>query len=239
MTNKNQAAYTYAHCSNAETVVAMTSPDAAQVLLDHYEACYNRYGDCARGVDWPNRDDADVRYRVMLAPALAAGHRSVHDYGCGLGHLYEYLHRAGLADRFDYSGSDGSALFVDACRHKFPDVNFDQLNVTEPDFEPRRYGAKYEHIIANGVFTEKRELDFDAMWAYTRQALLRLFDMCSECLSVNFMSIHVDYERDDLFHLPADTLLEFCRRNLTRHVTLVADYGLYEYTARIYKNPQT
>lgn len=216
----------------------MTSPDASKVLLDHYEACYNKYGDCAQGVDWPNRDDADTRYQVMLAPALAGNQGSVHDYGCGLAHLYEYLQRSGLADQIDYSGSDGSALFVDACRNKFPDVNFKRLNVTETDFDPARYAKKYDHVIANGVFTEKRELDFEAMWAYTRISLERLFAMCSVCLSVNFMSIHVDYERDDLFHLPTDTLLAFCSEKLSRHVTLVASYGLYEYTARIYKNPQ-
>jgi hypothetical protein len=49
------------------------------------------------------------------------------------------------------------------------------------------------------------------------------------------MSHHVDWQRDDLFHLPFDTLAAFLRTEVSRHFLFRADYGLYEYTVYVYR----
>ena len=51
------------------------------------------------------------------------------------------------------------------------------------------------------------------------------------------MSKIVDWERDDLFHLPMDDAARLLHRLAGRHVRMRADYGLYEYTAYAYKRP--
>jgi hypothetical protein len=55
-------------------------------------------------------------------------------------------------------------------------------------------------------------------------------------LAFNVMSKQVDWERDDLFHLPLDRLLTFLSREVSRHVVIRHDYGLYEYTAYVYQS---
>ena len=35
-------------------------------IVAHYERCLEKHGDTYLGVDWPNREDADTRYEVML-----------------------------------------------------------------------------------------------------------------------------------------------------------------------------
>jgi hypothetical protein len=47
----------------------------------------------------------------------------------------------------------------------------------------------------------------------------------------------VDWERDDLFHLPMDILADFLSREVSRHFAIRADYGLYEYTVHVYREP--
>ena len=37
-----------------------------KILMEHYEKCLKRYGDTNRGVDWPNKHDASIRYNVMI-----------------------------------------------------------------------------------------------------------------------------------------------------------------------------
>jgi len=54
-------------------------------------------------------------------------------------------------------------------------------------------------------------------------------------IAFNVMSKHVDWERDDLFHLPFDTLAEFLEEHLTRNYVFRNDYGLYEYTTYAYQ----
>jgi len=49
------------------------------------------------------------------------------------------------------------------------------------------------------------------------------------------MSKHVDWEREDLFHLPFDVLARFLTRMVTRNFVIRNDYGLYEYTTYVYR----
>jgi hypothetical protein len=49
-------------------------------------------------------------------------------------------------------------------------------------------------------------------------------------LAFNVMSKQVDWEREDLFHLPLSLLAEFLCAEVTRDFVVRNDYGLYEYT---------
>jgi SAM-dependent methyltransferase len=212
----------------------MDDPDYRQIV-DHYERCLARHGDTHLGVDWPRLEDAETRYRVMLDLIPPdCSNLSVLDFGCGAGHLYEFLRRhprPGLR----YSGLDLSGRFVELCRSKYPDVEFFEADLlkesvdglTRPDF-----------VIANGVFTEKRGLGFDPMLGYFEALVSRLFALARVGIAFNVMSSHVDWERDDLFHLPIDTLARFLTRDLSRHFVIRNDYGLYEYTVYAYREPQ-
>jgi hypothetical protein len=87
----------------------------------------------------------------------------------------------------------------------------------------------------NGVFTEKRGLTFDEMFAYFERTLSAVFAKAEMGVAFNVMSKHVDWERDDLFHLPFDTLARFLIESLTRNFVIRSDYGLYEYTTYVYR----
>ena len=63
----------------------------------------------------------------------------------------------------------------------------------------------------------------------------RVFEKARVGIAFNVMSKHVDWERDDLFHLPFDVLAGFLRRELSRHYVFRANYGLYEYTTYVYR----
>jgi SAM-dependent methyltransferase len=201
------------------------------VIVDHYESCLERHGDSHLGVDWPKKEDVDTRYRVMLElvrdPRPGA---TLLDFGCGAAHLYEYMQRRGM-DQLEYAGLDLGASFVDLARSKFPDRRFYGVDVLEaPDAIP-----DFDYVVMNGVLTEKRELSFDEMWAYTQRLLRAIFARTRVGLAFNVMSKHVDWEREDLFHLPFDLLAGFLRRELSRHFVFRLDYGLYEYTTYVYR----
>jgi hypothetical protein len=64
-------------------------------IVAHYEDCLARYGDNRLGVDWPRREDAELRYAVMLDlihPDAPTPTRLL-DFGCGAGHLLEFILR--------------------------------------------------------------------------------------------------------------------------------------------------
>jgi SAM-dependent methyltransferase len=201
-------------------------------IVSHYEACLEKYGDTHLGVDWPKQEDADTRYGVMLGVIKkdTTGKVSLLDFGCGASHLYEYILRHRL-DNIEYSGLDLSEKFIRLSTSKFPSVNYYCLDILDdhadiPDFD---------YILVNGVFTEKRELSFEEMFAYFKRVVSRVFGKTRVGIAFNVMSSHVDWERDDLFHLPLDTLAAFLTKELTRDFIIRNDYGLYEYTTYVYR----
>ena len=70
---------------------------------------------------------------------------------------------------------------------------------------------------------------------YTYESLSQLFNLCKIGLAVNFMSITVDWKRNDLFHLSMDNLVRFVTKKLSRNFIIRNDYNLYEYTIYIFK----
>lgn len=195
-------------------------------LVRHYERCLERYGDSPQGVDWPNARDAQTRYRVML-DVVRGGEAALLDLGCGAGHLLELIEQEDR--RLDYVGYDLSEAFVELCKRKFPRHEFRRVDVLTQDF------PVFDYVIMNGLFTERRELDFSTMWAFVQSMLRVAFEHARIGVAFNVMSSHVDWERDDLFHLPLDTLATYLVSDLSRRFVVRNDYGLYEYTVYLYK----
>jgi len=203
-------------------------------LVAHYERCLAAHGDTHRGVDWPNQADALTRYQVMLdlIPAQPTGTNvSLLDFGCGAAHLYDYLRARGL-DWIDYAGLDLSSQFIELARRKFPNVPFYQGDVLAEDAPAL---PQFDYLVLNGVLTEKRDLSFAQMWDYAQRLLRAVLAQVRGGIAFNVMSKQVDWERDDLFHLPLDLLAAFLTRELSRHFIVRHDYGLYEYTVYVYQ----
>lgn len=209
-------------------------PDITDIIK-HYESCLEKYGDNHLGVDWPNAEDAAKRYRVMLdIIRIALDERNpltLLDFGCGTGHLLEFIQQNQFV-QIDYSGLDISPSFIQVAGAKFPSAHFYCGNILEEELNL----PFFDYIVMNGVFTEKRSLTFDDMWSYFTQILPLVYTKCSRGLAFNVMSKNVDWERDDLFHVPLDRLSAFLCKELTRNFIIRNDYGLYEYTVYILKN---
>lgn len=203
-------------------------------IVKHYESCLEAYGDTHLGVDWPKKEDVDTRYRVMIEVMRrgASSKISLLDFGCGASHLYEYILRHKLDD-IRYSGLDLSEEFINLSQAKFPHIDYYCLDVLED--EDRADLPGFDYIVMNGVFTEKRDLSFDEMLQYFKDVVSRVFRKARIGIAFNVMSSHVDWERDDLFHLPLDTLAAFLVEELTRDFIIRNDYGLYEYTTYVYR----
>lgn len=205
-------------------------------IVKHYEDCLNKYGDNNKGVDWPNKEDAKKRYRVMLDIIEYdknnddKANSSILDFGCGLGHLYEYI----LEEKYPYiyEGLDISSQFIAKCREKFPTIHFIQQDILK-NWESDK---TWDYICMNGVFTEKREMSYDDFFNYFKKMIKVVYTKCNKGITFNVMSKDVDWEREDLFHLPLNDLSKFLTTQVSRNFIIRYDYGLYEYTVYIYKD---
>jgi cyclopropane fatty-acyl-phospholipid synthase-like methyltransferase len=156
------------------------------------------------------------------------------DFGCGLGHMYDYIRKNNID--VEYAGMDMSKVFVDKCREKYPENKFYRADLIagEGDDIP-----KYDYITMNGVFTEKNAITYDEMFFYFTELVKKVYQKCNYGIAFNVMSKDVDWERNDLFHLPLNELSSFLTKEITRNFIIRYDYGLYEYTVYIYKKGRT
>lgn len=214
----------------------MTTKPSTEIV-EHYEGCLERHGDSHLGVDWPKASDVDKRYAVMLDVVRKTNPSdtpsTLLDFGCGASHLYEYMQRRGMR-HLAYSGLDLSAKFVALCRSKFPTIDYYCVDILTED---KASLPRFDYVVMNGVLTEKRGVPFEEMMEYSKELLRAVFGIARIGLAFNTMSKHVDWERDDLFHVPFDALASFATKELTRHLVIRSDYGLYEYTTYLYREP--
>ena len=202
-------------------------------IAEHYKNCFVEHGDNHLGVDWPNYEDTLKRYKTMLE--LSNPNElgfSLLDFGCGTAALYEYAlsNPKQFGNRVVYSGLDINSEFVEISKEKFPYQTFYHKDILVDSDIPN-----FDYIVCNGTFTEKRELSYDEMWEFFTTTITKLWEKCDKGIAFNLMSKHVDWERDDLFHVSLDELGWFLKNNLSRNFTIRNDYGLYEYTTYVYK----
>lgn len=200
-------------------------------IIKHYENCLEQYGDTHKGVDWPNQEDMYKRYQVMLEVIKDDSQScKLLDFGCGTALMYGYIIEENYAG-IEYAGLDISEKFVAVAREKHPEITFYVEDVLRKNIDI----PNFDYIIMNGVFTEKRELTYEEMLLYFQEMIKVNYEKSTKGIAFNVMSKAVDWERDDLFHLSTDVLIDFLIKNLSRNFVIRNDYGLYEYTVYVYK----
>ena len=206
-------------------------------LVSHYERCLDRHGATPGGVDWPNAVDLEARFATLLSvlDGTAPGSRpAVLDLGCGPGLMLDYLRETRRLDDLEYRGIDLSPAMVKAARARWPDKDLSCRDVIEEPLPEQ----SVDFVIMNGVLTEKQTLSHDTMVDMAQTLVAAAFKSARVGIAFNAMSRHVDWERPELFHWGFDDISAFLCERVSRHFSFRADYGLYEYSAFVWRMPR-
>lgn len=202
-------------------------------IVEHYESCLRDHREGANAVDWKSAEDAARRYDVMLGVVRdRSAPASLMDFGCGLAELKQHMDGAGYG-ALRYSGLDISPEFAAAARARFPQSEFLCFDVLEPG----RSLPPFDYIVMNGIFTRRHDLELEDMWCYFERLVVKVFESCRIGLAFNVMSSTVDWQNETLFHADPGRMVAFVGASLTRHFVLRNDYGLYETTCYLYREP--
>ena len=210
-------------------------PGGWDPIVRHYEQCLKTHGVSPRGVDWPDGAGLATRFGVMLE--LLPNLREplvLLDLGCGPGLLLDYLAAVNQSGNVHYQGVDLSPIMIEAARSRWPQHQFecrDILKTPLPD-------QSVDLVIMNGVLTERVSLSVEAMTALAQSLVAAAFRAARVGIAFNVMNTHVDWQRDDLFHWSFDALAAFLKRDVSRHYEFRANYGLYEYTCFVRRQPR-
>jgi SAM-dependent methyltransferase len=200
-------------------------------VASYYSDKLEQHGQSPRGVDWNGEEGQTLRFRELCRVIDASRPFSVTDLGCGYGALHDFLSAEGRA--FDYLGVDVSGSMVEAARERLQGRgNARLLQASAPD-------CVNDYGIASGIFNVRFGRT-DAEWqAYVERSLDELDRASRLGFSFNCLTSYSDADRmrPDLYYADPGRLFDLCKRRYSRNVALLHDYGLYEFTMLVRKQP--
>jgi SAM-dependent methyltransferase len=200
-------------------------------IADYYSSKLAEHGETPRGVDWNGKESQTLRFLQLSMILPQTGRFSINDLGCGYGALLDFL--ASRFGSFAYSGFDVSRDMIRAAEQRYrghPDARF--LVSGKPD-RIADYG------VASGIFNVRLGRT-DPEWKTCLEATLDILDRTSKCgFAFNCLTSYSDADkmRDYLYYADPCALFDLCKRRYSRNVALLHDYGLYEFTILVRKEP--
>lgn len=203
-------------------------PDFDQIK-DYFDKRIQEHGASPKGADW-NGEASQVARFDQLLKIINVSSFSLVDYGCGYGALADYLVQKGY--NCDYFGFDilenaiATAQKAHAGKHK-------RTFLSEKSKLP-----ECDYVVASGTFNFRGEHSFEN-WTELVIGEMSLFNQISRRgFASNFLTKYSDADRmrPDLYYADPLFLFDYCKRNFSRNVAILHDYGLYDFTILVRKD---
>ena len=210
----------------------MSIDETQKKLSEYFSEKLEEFGATPKGVDYNGSASQERRFEQLVKVINPSQSFSVIDYGSGYGAIFDFLNAKGW--QFEYYGFDLIEKMIIAGRevHKdYPNAHFttDQSEVPVADY-----------LLAGAIFNIKLDETYERWQEFILHTLVQMNALCSKGFSFNMLTKYSDVdrmaERPDLFYGDPLFFFDFCKRNFSRNVALLHDYGLYDFTIIIRKN---
>jgi SAM-dependent methyltransferase len=210
----------------------MTINETQKKLSDYFSEKLEAFGATPKGVDYNGPEAQERRFEQLVKVIDPSQPFTVIDYGSGYGALFDFLQAKGW--KFEYYGIDLIEKMVGAGReaHKeFSNAHF----TTQENEVPRA-----DYLLAGAIFNIKLEASYEEWQTFVASTLERMNALCSKGFSFNMLTKYSDADRmaqrPDLFYGDPLFFFDLCKRNFSRNVALLHDYGLYDFTILVRKD---
>lgn len=195
-------------------------------IRSEYAESFARHGDTPAALLWPKGRQHE-RFEALVSPFLSNQSEPITlcDFGCGLGHLQQYLEEK-YPRRIEYSGLDMVPELVDEAARKGRNV---RLIRHDEDID------SFDVVVCSGVFNLRYYEDDCENEKYVLDRVESLLTSAKKYFACDFMRPDVDFKQDGAWHQPYDTLVARLSQH-SRDIELMMRALPYEYTARVYKN---
>ena len=217
----------------------MAMNEAPSKLKHYFEGKLKEHGPTARGVDWNSERRQEICFR-QLVRIMENPHGiqqdvapTILDYGCGYGALARWLVQTGIPFS-RYQGFDFTPSMIEQARNLFGAL--ENVEFTDLDTEV----APADFVIASGLVGLKLDAQLLEWESYVFSLVERLWSYSKRGFAFNSLTSYSDPERmrRDLYYPDPAQLFDFCKRNLSRNVSVLHDYGLYEFTILVRRNEE-
>jgi cyclopropane fatty-acyl-phospholipid synthase-like methyltransferase len=199
-------------------------------VSSYYSDKLRTHGATPQGVDWNSTESQEMRFEQLLKlVSLTKKDFSVLDVGCGFGSLFKFL--KAKYSSFSFSGFDISEEMIAEAKKLFPEKNAqwisDKENIPVHDF-----------TFASGIFNVRLQNSNSEWKDYIIETLKWMNEKSELGFSFNMLTKYSDADkmRDYLFYADPLFIFDYCKKNFSKHVALLHDYPLWEFTILVRKN---
>ncbi len=209
----------------------METDNTINKLNDLYTRNLNKHGISSKSVGWSTKESQELRFDILNGVINEnESEISINDYGCGYGSHLKNLLKSGYPIKC-YNGYDISneMLFKAKKELKNCKTKINLINSTE-------IKTKADYSFVSGTFNVRFE-DSDEYWIeFIKDKLNQINKFSSKGFSFNLLSKYVDWKKSDLFYADPTFWFNHCKISYSKHVSLMHDYPLYEWTIIVRKN---
>ena len=207
----------------------MSSSEILSSVNKYYSGRVKEFGATPRGVDWNSSESQVLRFDRLLAVVDSSEPFSIIDYGCGYGALVDHLEMQGRT--FEYRGFDISESMIESAKAQHGARKYCEFVSDLSRLRPADYA------VASGIFNVRLQTPDDAWLKYMLETIDTMARLSTRGFAFNVLTLYSDPEkrRPDLYYADPLFLFDHCKRNISRFVSLLHDYPLYEFTLLVRK----
>ncbi len=188
------------------------------------------FGPTHRGVDYNSDRSQELRFDQLMRVFNDRREYSLLDWGSGYGAMLGYLLRQG--HKVAYYGYDIVEEMALQGREIFkatPDAHFTTRTEDVPEVD---------YAVVSGTFNMKLDAKDEDWTALVLDNLMRMNRLSQRGFAFNMLTKYSDPEfmRPDLYYADPCFFFDFCKRNFSKNVALLHDYGLYDFTILVRKD---
>ena len=210
----------------------MTIDETQKKLNEYFSEKLTAFGATPKGVDYNGLEAQERRFEQLVRVIDPSRPFTIIDYGSGYGAMIDFLQKRGW--QFEYYGIDLIEEMVIAGRAAHKDLPHAHFTSQESELPLADY------LLAGAIFNIKLDASYEDWQDFVVNTLRRMNALCSKGFSFNMLTRYSDADRmaqrPDLFYGDPLFFFDLCKREFSRNVALLHDYGLYDFTILVRKD---
>lgn len=184
--------------------------------MDIYNQLLSEYKDGPKVVGWGSKESQELRFKILCEIGNLKD-KTILDYGCGLGDLYQFLKKYQIRE---YVGYDINDKMVEKAIEKYPDGIFRSFLIA----------MVYDYVLVSGTFN----LQVKNWQRETYKTLEEIWGICRWGMAVNFLSSFGKYKDKKCYYADPIEILKFIS-TLTTKFVIRQDYKENDFCIYAYK----
>jgi SAM-dependent methyltransferase len=195
----------------------------------YYSEKVTLHGATPQGVDWNGIESQENRFSqlIKVADIFNDNNLTLLDYGCGFGSLLTYLQKKKkIVNYIGYDISDEMLIKAKELNGK----NGVWINEISKDF-------KADYVLASGLFNVMLKTNIGDWEKYILETLDLINQISIKGFAFNILTSYSDVEfmKEYLYYASPEKYFSICKTKYSKQVSLLHDYGLYEFTILVKK----